>query len=157
MIIDGALQFTGVAGTISTDSPTTGAQTSTNIIDLVNARDLGIGDDPAMKVLVQVMTTFTGGTNLQVSLDGAPDSGTGTPGTWTTYATGPLVLEASLLAGRRLLDIDLPRKADSAALPRFYRLSYASAGTHGAGAIYGALVLDRQDYVTYPAGLTVPN
>lgn len=157
MIIDGALQFSGTAGTISTDSPTTGSQTSTNIIDLVNARDLGIGDDPAMKVLAQVMTTFTGGTSLQVTVDGAPDNGSGSPGTWTTYASGPVVLEANATAGRRLCDIDLPRVASGAALPRFLRLGYISAGTHGAGALYGALVLDRHDLVYYPAGLTVPN
>jgi hypothetical protein len=43
------------------------------------------------------------------------------------------------------------------ALPRFLRLQYVSAGTHGAGGIYGAIVLDRHDYVTYPAGINIVN
>jgi hypothetical protein len=41
-VLDGALQFTGTAGTVSSDSPTTGTQTSTNVLDLLNARDLGL-------------------------------------------------------------------------------------------------------------------
>ena len=43
MIIDGALQFTGTPGVAgSPDTPTTGTQQSTNIIDLVNIRYMGI-------------------------------------------------------------------------------------------------------------------
>ena len=73
MILDGLLQFSGVNG----DSPTaTGV--STNIIDLhlvgipvlanlQGARDMGIGDDPALKLLVLVTTAFTGLTTLPTS------------------------------------------------------------------------------------------
>ena len=59
MILDNYLQFTAGAGV--GDLPTTGTQSSTNVIDLgitsglpasaVNgggARDIGIGDDPAL-------------------------------------------------------------------------------------------------------------
>ena len=156
MIIDGALQFTGTLGTTSVDTPTTGTQQSTNVITLTNPRDIGIGDDPAMKLLCQVRTTFTGGTSLQVQFQGAPDSA-GSPGTYTTYAESAAVLEADLVAGRYILAIDVPRPPPGAPLPVYYRLQYVSAGTHGAGAIYGALVLDRYDQVGYPAGITVPN
>jgi hypothetical protein len=43
-MLDGLLQFTGTAGSAAamTDSPTTGTQQSTNVLDLLNARDLGI-------------------------------------------------------------------------------------------------------------------
>lgn len=157
MIIDGALQFTGTAGTVSSDSPTTGTQNSTNIIDLVNARDLGVGDDPAMKILVEVTTAFTVGTSLQIELQGAPDNGSGSPGTYTTYASGPVIAEANLTVGATLMDLDLPRKAAGAALPRFLRIRYVTVGTHSTGAVYGALVLDRQDNVIYPAGITIAN
>ena len=75
MIIDGALQFTGTAGVAgSPDTPTTGTQQSTNVIDLAVARDLGIGDDPALKLLIQILTTFTGGTSLDVQLQGFSES-----------------------------------------------------------------------------------
>src|SRR6188508_2976972 len=158
MIIDGALQFTGTPGVAgSADTPTTGTQQSTNVIDLVNARDMGIGDDPAIKLLCVVKTTFTGGTSLQVQFQGAPDAGGGTPGTYLTYAESAAVLEADLVAGRYLLPIDVPRPPPGAPLPRFLRLQYVSAGTHSTGQIVGFLALDRHDRVIYPAGSTVPN
>lgn len=157
MVIDGALQFTGTAGTVSNDLPTTGTQQSTNIIDLVNARDMGIGDNPAIKLMCVVRTAFTGGTSLQVQFQGAPDNGSGLPGTYSTYAESAVILEADLTAGRYLLPIDVPRPPPGAALPRFYRLQYVTVGTHGAGQIYASLVLDRQDYVTYPPGIVVVN
>lgn len=157
MILDGALQFTGTAGVAgSVDVPTTGTQQSTNIIDLVNARDMGIGDDPALKLLCTVKTTFTAGTSLQVQFQGAPDN-VGSPGTWTTYAESAAVLEADLIAGRYLLPMDVPRPPPGVPLPRFYRLQYVSAGTHSTGGVFAALVLDRADYVGYPPGIIIPN
>jgi hypothetical protein len=158
MVIDGALQFSGTAGVAgSMDNPTTGTQQSTNIIDLVASRDMGIGDNPAMKLLVQVGTTFTAGTSLQIQFQGAPNNA-GSPGTWTTYAESAAILEADLISGRSyLLPIDVPRPPPGSALPRFYRLQYVSAGTHTAGGIFAALVLDRQDYVVYPAGIVILN
>jgi hypothetical protein len=45
MIIDGLLVFDSNLALTST-------QTSTNVIDLVNARDVGVGDAPAMKLTV---------------------------------------------------------------------------------------------------------
>jgi hypothetical protein len=157
MIIDGALQFTGVAGTVDTDEPTTGTQVSTNVIDWSVARDMGIGDNPALKLFVQVMTAFADGTSLQVNLQGAPDNGSGAPGAYTTMISGPVVVEANLIAGARLLEVDLPRPAPAQAMPRFLRLQYVNVGTHTAGAIYGTILLDRQDAPQYPAGQTVPN
>lgn len=157
MIIDGALQFSGTAGTAgSPDVPTTGTQQSTNVVDLVNARDMGIGDDPALKLVCVITTTFTAGTSLMVQFQGAPNNA-GVPGTWTTYAESPASLEADLVAGRYMLPMDIPRPPPNVAIPRFYRLQYVSAGTHSTGGLFAALVLDRQDYVIYPPGITVPN
>lgn len=176
MILDGLLVFTGPSGT--GDSPTTGTQTSTNVLDLgitgglpasaVNgggARDIGIGDDPAMKLLVQVITAFASGTSLAVALQGAPDAGANTPGAYTTMITGPVVVEANLIAGTRVLDVDIPRPAPGQALPRYLRLSYINVGVHTVGALFGTMVLDRLDIVEqsnavmggYPAGITVAN
>ena len=77
--------------------------------------------------------------------------------------TGPVVLLASLGAGARLADIDIPRPIPGQAMPRFLRLNYINAGTFTAGAIEGAVVLDRNDQPVgttgalsgYPAGLNV--
>lgn len=161
MIIDGLLQFSGTAGVAgSTDSPTTGAQVSNNVIDLQNARDLGIGDDPAIKVLAVVTTAFTGGTSLQIAVQGSTDNST-----FTTMATGPVVAEAAAIPGTHLCDIDLPRIAGALydrpgatqALPRYLRLQYTTVGTHGAGALFAALVLDRHDQIAYPPGIVINN
>ena len=54
MIIDGLLLFS------SAQNITTGtAQVSTNIIDLLNARDMGIGNLYPLKIAVFVSTAFT--------------------------------------------------------------------------------------------------
>lgn len=158
MILDGALQFTGTAGstTANYDTPTTGTQQSTNVIDLVNQRDLGIGDDPAIKVMVEIKTTFASGTSLEVQVQGAPDS-SGSPGSYSTYATSGAIAEANLVAGRYILAIDLPRPSPGATIPRFLRLQYVTVGTHTAGDIWGFLVLDRQDMYAYPPGITINN
>lgn len=181
MILDGLLTFTSLAGggTGTGDTPTTGTQTSTNILDLGiiglppstvgggggGARDIGIGDDPSLKLLVQVTTAFASGTSLGVNIQGAPDSGTGTAGTFTIMASGPVVLEANLIVGTRLFDSDIPRPAPGQALPRFLQLGYITVGTHTAGNIKGFIVLDRHDLPEqsnavlggYPPGITIAN
>lgn len=185
MILDAFLQFTGfpatggivVTGT-NYDLPTTGTQNSSNIIDLhmsgipvlanlQGARDIGIGDSPALKLLIQVTTAITGGTSLQVVLQGAPDNGSGVPGSYTNWWASPVYAEATLVAGARLYDMDMPRPPAGVGIPRFLRLGYVSVGTHGAGAIGGWIVLDRMDQMYqstnnailggYPAGITIAN
>ena len=184
MIIDGLLTFTGTfygatggvqSGTY-TDAPTTGTQTSSNVLDLGlsglptsanggGARDIGIGDDPAMKLMVLVTVAFTGGTSLQVNLQGAPDNGSGAPGSYTTMTSSPVVAEAQLVAGARLMDQDVPRQVPGQALPRYLALQYVSVGTHGAGQLRAHIVLDRFDLPEqsnavvggYPVGITVAN
>jgi hypothetical protein len=163
VIIDGALQFTGAAGAVNVDSPTTGTQQSTNVLDLVNARDLGVGDDPSLKLLIQIMTAFASGTSLEVQLQGAPDS-SGSPGSYTTMWDSGAIVEADLTLGRYIANVDLPRTwlptpsgPSKQALPRFLRLQYITVGTHSAGGVYGAIVLDRHDQVYYPPGIVIAN
>jgi hypothetical protein len=102
---------------------------------------------------------------LQIILQGAADDGTGNPSTYTTMYTGPAVAGASLLAGVRLADIDIPRPVAGQALPRFLRLEYVNGGTSTSGAVESGIVVDRNDQVIgatglisgYPAGLNVAN
>jgi hypothetical protein len=189
MILDGLLMFTGTsngaaAGITSganTDAPTTGTQVASNILDLGvklgipayaqggGARDLGIGDDPAMKLLVQVTTTFVygagGGTTI-VDLAGAPDSGTGTEGSYTVMWTSFTFLQATMIAGAQLGNVDLPRTIAGQVVPRFLRLRFITAtATYTAGQIEACIVLDRFDQIGsmtgilsgYPAGINVAN
>lgn len=185
MILDNLLTFTGtsngatggITSGAQTDAPTTGTQAASNIIDLGvlsgvpssanggGARDIGAGDDPAMKLSVMVVAALTGGTSLQLQLQGAPDNGSGAPGSYTTMWTSAAIAEASLVAGAQLANIDVPRVVFGQPLPRYLKLNFISVGTHGAGTIEAQIVLDRDDqimgtggaYSGYPAGLTVAN
>lgn len=184
MILDNYLMFTGtsngasggITSTANTDAPTSGTQAASNIVDIGlvgipssanggGARDLGIGDDPALKLLARVTTAFTGGTSLQLQLQGAPDNGSGVPGAYTTMWTSGAVVEATLVAGMDLANIDIPRPAPGQALPRFFKLNFISAGTHSTGAVEATIVLDRDDQIVgtggalsgYPAGINIAN
>jgi len=187
MILDSLLQFS------SAQSIGVGAQTlvATNDIDLGlglvggigqipsfasggGARDIGIGDDPAMKILVEVVTAATsaGTTTLQVVALGAPDNGSGAAGTFTIYAQSDAIamvtggaVQAGGTVGARLFDIDWPRPKPGVAIPRFLRLQYVLTGTGTGGAISAFLVLDRVDQIVsaagnlsgYVPGITIPN
>lgn len=185
MILDNYLMFTGtsnaatggIAAGANVDSPTTGTQAASNIIDIGlnglplsanggGARDLGVGDDPALKLMCRVTKAMAGGTSLQVQLQGAPDNGSGAPGSYTTMWTSPAILLAQLFQGARLANIDVPRPVPGQALPRFFKLNFISVGTFdGTGTIEATIVLDRDDqiigtggaYSGYPAGITVAN
>ncbi len=134
------------------------------------ARDMGIGDDPALKLLVQVGTAFisAGGGTLQVTLQGAIDDGTGNPAGFTSWWASPLYTIAQLTAGARLLNMDFPRPPDGVAVPRYVRLLYGVAtATITAGTLVAGVVLDRDDQMYqgtanniiggYPAGINVAN
>lgn len=182
MILDALLQFDNAASL----AIAAGTQASTNVIDFGlgtsanpaipsnanggGARDMGIGDDPTLKLLVQVSTTFTSGGagTLSVAIQGAPDNGSGAPGSYTTWWTSPVYALATLVAGARLLNMDFPRPPAGVAVPRFVRLLYTVAGaTMTAGAVSAYLVLDRDDQMYnstnnavlggYPPGIAISN
>lgn len=177
MILDAFLQFDSAVNL----AQVVGTYNSTNVIDLhmagipvlangQGARDIGIGDDPALKMLVMVTTTFTSGGagTLQVALQGATDNGSGAPAAYSTWWTSPAYALATLNAGSRLYDMDMPRPPDGIAMPRFLRLNYIIAGaTMTAGTCAAYIVLDREDYIYqstdnsirggYPAGINVAN
>lgn len=185
MILDNLLTFSGtsngatggITAGAQTDLPTTGTQAASNVIDLGvalgipsyanggGARDIGVGDDPAMKLSAIVVTAITGGTSLQLQLQGCVDDGSGGIGSATTMWTSAAYAEAALVAGAQLANIDVPRPVTGQALPRFLKLNYISVGTHSAGAIECGIVLDRDDqilgtagvYSGYRAGITVAN
>lgn len=186
MILDNLLTFTGtsngatggITSGAQTDAPTTGTQVASNIIDLGvssgvpssanggGARDIGVGDDRSLKLSAIVGTAFTGGTSLGLELSGAPDNGSGLPGTYTVMWQSPaVVVEASLLAGVQLANVDVPRVVAGQPLPRFLRLRFITVGTHTAGTVEAQIVIDRDDqiigatglYSGYPVGITVAN
>lgn len=172
MIMDKLLEFdpSGTALTVTA--------ASTNVLDAHGAslipafsstvkpgRDMGAGGGLITpKLVVLITTTFGAGgaATLQVQFQGAPDNGSGAPGTYVTYAESPARALADLVAGNRILDIDWPRIAPSpntpALLPRFYRLNYIVAtGPMTSGALGAWIVLGRDDQVAYIPGVTVAN
>jgi hypothetical protein len=178
MILDAAQQFSSAQNL----AQAAGTYASSNVLDYGitsgipssaaggGARDMGVGDRPALKLFVSVVTTFTSGGagTLAVAVQGAPDDGSGGVGAFTTWWTSPAYALATLNAGSRLLDIDFPRPPDGIAIPRFVRLLYTVAvATFTAGTLNAYVVLDREDYNYqgtdnsirggYPAGLTVAN
>jgi hypothetical protein len=144
------------------------------------ARDLGIGDDPALKLfcIVTANVTPVGGT-VGIILQGAPDNtpvlGDGvTPvippvaGTFYNMYTSPVL--TAPVAGTYIGLIDLPRPPANQPPPRFLQLIYNCGGAVAAGTLKAGIVLDRFDQITgnftspstgalggYPPGLVVPN
>ncbi len=150
MIIDKLLLFS------TAQAITTATAVSDNIIDLQNARDIGVGDNPAMKLFCYVTTAFatTDAGTLQVAIQGSTDAST-----WTTYAltNATAWTVGTLIAGAHLFDIDVPRPPPGASLPRYRRLNYVVVNHFTGGALTAGLVLDRNDIISYPSGYTVSN
>jgi hypothetical protein len=176
MILDNLLMFD--LGQNFTGQPAA-SYNSSNIIDLHQAglpvlaanqgvRDLGIGDAPALKLLVQVTTAFAsaGGATMQVVFQGAADNGAGAPAAFSAYTSSAILASAALTLGARIYDIDIPRPPPAAAIPRFYRLVYVvGTAAFTAGVIESGIVLDRFDQPIstagvlsgYAPGITIPN
>lgn len=149
MILDNLLLFS------SAQNLTTGTIVSTNVIDLNNAREMGIGDDPAMKLAIFVTTAFatTDTATLTIQAQGSTDNAS-----FSVYAESRAIAAADLAAGRKLFPIDWPHRSSGDAVPRYLRLAYVMGALHFTpGALSAFLVLDRQDDLAYPAGITVAN
>lgn len=154
MILDSLLMFDNPSAAI------TATAASGNVVDLLNARDLGLLDDIDIDVLCDVNTAFTttnAGT-LTVQFQGSTDNST-----YTTYAESRAYAASALTAGARLLQVSLPGRSLGAAgiggdaLPRYYRMNYTVANAFTAGKVTSGLVLDRQDQSYYPPGITIAN
>lgn len=120
---------------------TTGTQLSTNAYDMGVARDIGRGRD--LRIYVNATTAFTGGTSLQVNVVESNNSDLSSA---TVIATGAVIAEASLTAGRALVDIVLPTTTK-----RYIGLQFVTVGTHTAGAVTGGIVLNTDSNTTFPA------
>ena len=150
MILDTLLMFDPPATVV------TATAVSTNIIDLLNARDMGIGDAPALKLVILVGTTMeaAGSATLQIQAQGSTDSST-----WLTLAESRAYALASLTANRKLFPIDWPVIEAGATGPsvlhRYLRLNYIVAtGPMTAGTIQAYLSTNRDDQVSYPKNFT---
>ncbi len=167
MLFDSSLIFWGSAPYASASNfqslaTLTASGTTSAVINLTNARDMGIGDGVAIpKIAVMVgtgITSSSGGLRLNWQFKGSTDSTN-----WTTYAETGANATSSFTAGSYILPIDVPRRPSGVALPQYYRMAMAVTGitneTITIGTILGGIVLSRDDAVDtlgqYPSGFTV--
>lgn len=150
MILDGLLAMSAA------QAPTAiGSTVSTNVIDLSQARDLSVGDNPAVEVLCRVATTFTSGgaATLQVQVQGSTDNST-----FYTMAESIAYAMAALTVGAELINVSLPGPGAGQAIPRYLRINYVIAAfVMTGGAINSYLVLDKNRSPAYPAGINIAN
>lgn len=145
-------------GTISSAGVVTGAaltvtRVSTNVIDLLVARDVGAGNPLALHC--NILTSLTGATSLVVNVEVGATEG----GTYYNLMQTPVLPVAQLIAGARLFAYAMPinqllnATAGVLAAPgRYLRLGYTVVGTFGAGTIFAYInpLNDRQQYYSYP-------
>jgi hypothetical protein len=161
LLFDGSVSsggtLSGAAITSAWANPATPATyNSTNTIDSsqlastssAQGRDIGIGDDPALLLVVSATAAITGSANstLQIAIAAAPDGGSGTPGTFTVIAQSPAyaVGTSGIAAGTELFRTPIPVSPQSAT-PKFYQIQY-TVGTANisAGSVLAAIILDRE-------------
>lgn len=144
MLLDGSLLF-------DTQSAITNSRPSSLVIDLGAEEDIGIGDDPALKLLVLCQQGFTtaNSATLQVQVQASTDSNT-----WQTLAQTDVLAVTALAQGNRIAKMDMPNNG----LTRYLRLNYVvGTGVFSAGAVTAALVLSRDDNPQYPANYNAAN
>lgn len=128
----------------------TATAASTNVIDLGTARDIGNGEP--LEILVVANETFDSaadGASLTISVETDSDEGFGTA---VTVQESVSIPEADLAAGEQVFKVKLA----SADFSRYVRLNYTVAGENfTAGTLTAGLILDRQNYKTYPSGFSV--
>ena len=139
------------------------SSTSGTIINLGNARDLGIGSGqeiPQIALTVGVAITSSSASMLiNAQFQGSTNSVL-----WTTYAETGALSTASFTAGSAILQIDVPRRPAGAGLPLYYQVNLAITGganvaSISTGTIIGGIVLARADSADtlgqYAAGFSV--
>lgn len=108
----------------------------------------GVGD-PRPLIDILIGTTPVDGTGtptLTVELQGAPDNGSGSPGTYETYRSTGALATASIPTGTRIrLEFAPPFPFNDR--PRFLRLNFAipAAVAYSAGTILSAQVVTTRD------------
>jgi hypothetical protein len=108
----------------------------------------GVGD-PTPLISILIGTAFvndTGTPTLTVEFQGAPDNGSGSPGTYDTYRATGAIATASLTAGQ-VIRMEFVPPFPLNDRPRFLRLNFSiPAGTnYSAGTIASATVITGRD------------
>ena len=157
-MIDVNLVFDGTPATSSSGSvgaAITTSRASTNVIDLLVARDIG-GEAGDQELHVDIMTAFTaaGSATLQIEFDTSPDNSS-----WSQLMLSPVYPVANLTVGAPIFRYIVPlnQLLNSGAPGRYLRLYYTVAtGPMTAGTVLSYLntTMDRQVQYYYPRNYT---
>ena len=147
LIFDGTPPTTGVAITTT--------RASTNVLDMLVARDIGVGAE--LELHVQVLQAFTaaGAATLQVAYQTSADNAT-----FVDIMLSPIIPVASLTVGAALFRYKVPvfQLLDTGTPNRYHRLNYTVAtGPMTAGTVFSYMTggFDRQAFRAYPAGYSI--
>lgn len=161
-MIDANLVFDGTISTVAqggvTGSAITATRVSTNVLDLLVARDLGV--DEYLGLHVDILQTFLTLTSLTIDFEVGATAG----GTYYNILSTPAIPVAQLIAGAPVFKYAVPwnqvlnATAGVISAPgRFLRLNYTVAGSNAtAGTVFSYLnpAPDRQSSYTYPNNYT---
>lgn len=134
----------------------TASRASTDVIDLVNNRDIAESLGTGLKIRFQVMTALVSGgsSTLVVSVQGSTDGSN-----WDTYVSTPAIAKAALTAGKHI-DFDWPPAGllPNMTKPKQIRLNYTAGTTDFTGGTISAFVLLTRDANhAYAPGVVVTN
>lgn len=161
-MIDASLIFDGTVNTTPntgvTGTAVTATRASTNVIDFLTGRDLGV--DSLLGIHVMVTEAFATLTSLQVDFEVCDTAG----GTFLALALSPVTPVAQLIIGCPLFRVALPLNqvlnATAGVLKtpgQYCQLRYTVAGSNAtAGKVFSWIAPnnDRQQYWSYPSGYT---
>ena len=145
-ILDKTLEFDPAGTAITATAP------STNVLDMLQARDIGAGYEgmPALTVAVFVQQTFAaaGAATLNIQIQGSTDNAT-----WFTMAESGAIPKGQLTVNSKW-DVVMPNQAPGQPVPRYFRLNYVVAtGPFTAGTVQAEMAGVTEEIPQGPTGL----
>lgn len=140
MIIDRQLEFSSNQSIVGS-----GTIISTDVVDTGSVGDVGVGE--TLRLYIQIDQSLAGATALQFVLQTSATENFAAP---VALFTSPSFPTAQVLAGRELVDVEIPRGA-----LRYLRVAYVLTGTSTAGQVTSQLVENVQRNIAYPTAFVV--